>query len=166
MLYHYFGNKEELYEAVLKVNLEKVYSIENILSSPGSVINQVKSAIREYFYFLAENPNFVRLMEWEFLQGSRHLSRLFPQYNVYNLPAVERLLERGMREGLFRPDVDARHLVLSINAMCFLYFNRAGALNSVWEGDVLSPEMLEKRLQHILQVVFRAILRDPSRYNV
>lgn len=165
MLYHYFGNKEDLYTAVLKANLEKVYSIRDILSSPSNVVEQVKDAVRKYFYFLAQNPNFVRLMEWEFLQDSKHLKHLFPRYDIYNLPTIREILERGVKEGIFHSDVDGRQLVLSVNAMCFLYFNRVNALNSIWEGDMMSPEMLEKRLQHILQVLFRAILREPDNYK-
>lgn len=162
MLYHYYGNKEDLYLAVLKSNLKKIYSIQDVLSPPGDPVERVERAIREYFYFLAKNPNFVRLMEWEFLQGSSYISKLLPLYNLYSLPAIEKTLERGVREGIFRDDIDSRQLVLSVNAMCFFYFNRAKALSAVWEGDMLSPEMLEKRLGHILQVVFRAILRDPD----
>ncbi len=162
MLYHYFGSKEGLYEAVLRVNLEKVYSIEDKLSSLNSVMERITGAIRQYFYFLAENPNFVRIMEWEFLQGSEHLSKLFSRYDIYNLPEVAGVLKEGINEGIFHADIDSRHLMLSINAMCFMYFNRAGALGAVWEGDMLSPEMLEERLRHILQVVFRAILKEPG----
>jgi TetR/AcrR family transcriptional regulator len=166
MLYHYFGSKEGLYEAVLQANLEKIYSIENKLSGGENIVEQIRETIREYFYFLADNPNFVRLMGWEFLQDSKHISRLLGRYNIYSLPEVEDVLKKGINEGIFYPDTDSKHLVLSINAMCFLYFNRAGALNSVWERDVLAPEMLERRLQHILQVVFRAILKDPVYHGI
>lgn len=168
MLYHYFGQKEDLYTAVLKANLEKIYSIQdvfsqNVFSSPAGVIEQIKNAVRKYFYFLAANPNFVRLIEWEILQDSGHLKQLFPQYDVYNLPAIKDILEKGIKKGVFHADIDGRQLVLSVNAMCFLYFNRVKVLSSTWGEDMLSPPMLEKRLQHILQVLFRAILREGTK---
>lgn len=164
MLYHYFGNKEELYQAVLKSNIDKIIPIHNNLTPPGDIVKQIKNAIRNYFYFLAANPNFVRLMEWEALHGSKYMGKFIPFYNIYDLPGVRGFLEAGVQEGIIRPDIDSRQIILSINAMCFFYFTRVNALNPIWDGDMLAPEMLEKRLRHIQQVALRTLLIDPENH--
>lgn len=70
MLYHYFNSKEELYTYVLKVNFEKSLAAgKKAFREKGDLKHQVAAAIRNYFYFLAANPNYPRLMAWEALQG-------------------------------------------------------------------------------------------------
>ncbi|WP_066633553.1 TetR/AcrR family transcriptional regulator [Desulfolucanica intricata] len=165
MLYHYFGSKEKLYQAVLKKNFTKIYTTGMLAATQGGGPKQkAEQIIRRYFYFLADNPEFVRLMGWETMQDGKYARNLLPEYLRECWPELSSILETGVREGVFRQDIDIRQLLVSVNALCLFYFTRRGMLQFIWPEDMTSPAMLEQRLEHILELIFNGILRKPDRF--
>lgn len=159
MLYHYFGSKEGLYLAVLADCFDRIYRMSSEeLNKDGSVADRAQAAISRYFYFLAENPDFVRLVGWETLQGWRHAGRVLPALFAAGLEELECILNQGVQEGVFRPDIDIRRLLVSINGLCLAYFSRLDMLGLLWSQDPRSPEMLAAHLEHILALIWRGIL--------
>src|SRR5471032_2799170 len=63
MLYHYFGNKEKLFRAVLrqKIAERRVWGL-NLPSDPAE-------RLPFWFKTACADPDWVRLLEWEALQG-------------------------------------------------------------------------------------------------
>lgn len=160
MIYHYFQSKEELYIAVLRANFEKVLAISSRpFNGTGNLKEQAATAISNYFYFLAQNPHFARLMAWEALQGGVHARKVLPAIWGEGLERLKAILEQGMSQGVFRPDLDLRQLLTSINALCSYYFINKDILSTLWDIDPVQPDMLEKRLKHILDLVFNYVTR-------
>ncbi len=78
---YFFGSKEQLYRAVLERCLERVRAAvrsgrERALASrePPEVV--LAGAVGEYFDFIMANPDFVRLLEREALDGGKHIATL------------------------------------------------------------------------------------------
>jgi AcrR family transcriptional regulator len=158
MLYHYYGSKEDLYVEVLRYNYEKIYTLsKNAFVLADDPKENVTRAVRAYFYFLAKNEAFVRLTSWEALNGGRFAKKVIPQ--LFDLVELEfgDIINDGIKRNFIRPDMDIRQVILSIQALCLLYFNRREMVQSLWEEDLLSEEMLEVRLQHILALIFDGI---------
>src|SRR6202142_4140683 len=66
MLYHYFGNKEGLFKAVLrrKINERQAWA-ENLSGDPAE-------SLAFWFDAACNDTDWVRLFEWEALQGDAH----------------------------------------------------------------------------------------------
>ena len=159
MLYHYFGSKEKLYQAVLGENFAKIYSVGKLVASEGgNPKEQTEQIIKRYFYFMAENPEYVRLMGWEAMLDGKYARHLLPEYLGESWPALTEIIESGIRQGIFRPDIDIRQFLISVNSLCLFYFTRKGMLQFIWEEDMTSPAMLEQRLQHIIDFIFNGLL--------
>lgn len=158
MIYHYFGSKEELYTEVLRYNYSKIFTLSKKAFKLGDNPKEnVTRAVRAYFYFLAENDSFVRLTSWGALGGGRFSGNIIPQF--FDLVDLEfgDIIKDGIKRKFIRPNTDFRQVLLSVHALCLAYFNRREIMQPLWSEDLLSPEMLEKRLQHILDLIFEGI---------
>ncbi|MFZ5897886.1 MAG: TetR/AcrR family transcriptional regulator [Bacillota bacterium] len=161
MLYHYFGSKENLYAEVLRLSVKDAWErAETFLAAKSvDIVECATSAISAYFWYLVEHPEFIRLMEWESLQGGRHARRLFPDSFAPGMHQLEEALKDGVAAGVFRQDLDIRQLLISINGLCSAYLSRREILGFLWDEDMFSPQMLRKRLNHILELLFNGILQ-------
>ncbi|EGW41494.1 TetR/AcrR family transcriptional regulator [Desulfosporosinus sp. OT] len=159
MLYHYYGSKEDLYVEVLRYNYHKIYALgKNAFNLGYDPKENVTRAIRTYFYFLAENDSFVRLISWEALNRGRYAGKVIPQF--FDLVELEfgDIIKDGIKRKYIRPDMDFRQVILSVQALCLAYFNRREIVQPLWQEDLLSEKMLEARLQHILALIFNGIV--------
>lgn len=158
MLYVYFGNKEDLYLGVLKDQLDRVLQIaappEQRCQNPR---DEAERIIRRYFQFLIENPHFVRLVSWELLAGTRRSHRVLMERASQGLEALHQVLREGVTRGLFRPELDVRRLVLSVNAMCIGQLTHQPFAEALWDEDLSTPEAQETTLAHLLRLVFEGI---------
>lgn len=164
MIYHYFGSKEELYTEVLKVHFSRVYDLGGRVVDPGAgPLANLRNITREYFYFLANNQEFVRLISWENLYGSRHAARLLPGYLRNSLPGLREIYNAGVKSGVFRSGVDVDHLILSIHGLCLVYLTRQELLHVLRGEDMGTGDRLEEWLQHMLELVQRGVLEPHNR---
>ncbi|WP_027364919.1 TetR/AcrR family transcriptional regulator [Desulfotruncus alcoholivorax] len=158
MIYHYYQSKENLYTEVLKYNFGKIYALgEKVFDSAASPLDNLCIIIREYFYFLANNENFVRLLSWENLYGSKQAGRLLPGYLKNAMPGLRKIFKDGVSQGQIRPDVDVNQLIISIHGLCLVYLTRRELLYSLWREDMVSPVRLEERLKHIINLVLHGV---------
>ena len=158
MIYTYFGSKEDLYIEVLRRNYENIFnSCKKAFHLEDDPKVNIVRAIREYFYFLARNPLFVRLTSWEALNGGRSTGKVLPKFLDLIELEFDAILKDAINQKVIRPDVDIHQLVLSVQALCLTYFNRLEIIQPFWKKDMLSEEMLELRLNHILDLLFHGI---------
>ncbi|MDD3654212.1 MAG: TetR/AcrR family transcriptional regulator [Desulfotomaculaceae bacterium] len=154
MIYAYFGNKEELYAEVLRSNYNKIYALSTkAVDLKRTPKENVTRAVRAYFYFLAENEAFVRLSSWEALNGGRFSRKVLPSFVDLLVLAFDDIVKDGIQRKFIRPNIDIRQVLFSIQALCLTYFNRRELMQPLWQEDLLSGEMLEARLQHILDLI-------------
>jgi AcrR family transcriptional regulator len=107
MLYHYFGNKNDLFREILRRKLqERVAWAAAAPDAPGDTL-------AHWFALACEDVDWVRLIEWEALTVgdgpllSEEARRRAFQSGVNKLRAVQ-------RKGLLPRDLDPRHLLLSM----------------------------------------------------
>ena len=105
MLYHYFGNKEELFKRTLEDAYGAFRSAEAALKieqdDPVTALRRLMTFTWEYYL---ANPEFITLVNSENLHKARHI-RKSDMMDAMNRPFVARmqtLLERGVAEGVFR----------------------------------------------------------------
>lgn len=167
MLYHYFGSKEDLYVEVLRNNYDKIFTLSKKAFRLGDNPKEnVTRAIRAYFYFLAQNEEFVRLTSWEALSGGRFIGKVIPQF--FDLVELEfgGIIQHAIQWKFIPPDTDIRQVLLSVQALCLAYFNRRELVQPLWQEDMMSESMLEARLQHILSLIFDGIFSHEQKEEI
>lgn len=156
---YFFRSKAELYRAVLERSFGQVRNAvksgrERALKSgePPEVV--LAGAVGEYFDFISGHPHFVRLLEWEALQGVGQLGELAP-----HLGAIHEAVAAIADELGFGADDrgDAEQLVLSILALCWFPMIHARTLLPGMGGNPDDPAFVRQRRQHIIDLVLHGM---------
>lgn len=155
MIYHYYGSKEGLYQSVLEYNLKKIASLGSGDILTGNDLEKgVREIVSRYYWFLYENPRYVKIIAWEDVLASPYNKKTLKEILTPVFNQVFDFYTRGCKLGLFRKDIDILQLIFSVHAMCFITFAKQDILLGMQDGRSIT---LEKRLEHILDVVMSAL---------
>ena len=156
MLYHYFGNKEDLFLAVLERAYEKIRGQESALRLENlPPAEAMRRLVRFTFNYFVENQYFVALLNSENLHKARHIRRS-GRATAINSPVIgilEKLLKRGRRDGVFRGGVDPVQLYISIAGVAYFYISNIHTLSTIFARDLNAPAALAERERHITEVI-------------
>ena len=162
MLYYYFKSKQQLFEAVIEDNFEEFNSRAlALLASPGSARSVLLRYVDLHFDFISSRHRYARIHQQMMMTGGKAFERLVRKYFVPRNEALDRLLERGMAAGEFRP-MDRRHTAISIIALIVFYFSAAPVLNVLGQSDAYSPASLQERKDEVLNFIRHAVFRRPG----
>jgi AcrR family transcriptional regulator len=156
-LLHHFPSKEALYQDVLRTDLADWETlVSDAVADPVGGWSQVERVVRAAFTFFEEHPEFVRLIRREALDGGPMLSE---QLKVVLRPMFDRgvlFLQAQMDAGRLRR-YDARQLLLTGYGAALSYLSDAPLIESLVDGDPLSPAALRARREHVLDVLRNAL---------
>lgn len=156
MIYHYYGSKEDLFLAVLENSYAKIRQFETELNLENlSPSDAIKKLIKFTFNYFIENPEFIRLLNSENLFGAVHLKQSNKILDMHT-PLVSKLdsvLIEGGNSGVFRKDVTAVQLYISIAALGYFYLSNSSTLEAIFNKNLKSKKALKDRAQHIEDVV-------------
>jgi AcrR family transcriptional regulator len=125
MINYHFGGKRNLYLAIVSATFTEIVArVEALAESP----RPAPELLRDLVAVVGEtatrrSPHFCAMMLREVLSGGKHLERALAQ-PVRVLGAVQRIVERGVREGTLRP-VDPVLTHLSIVGSLVFFFATA-----------------------------------------
>lgn len=156
LLYHYFGNKEALFVAVLEATYEGIRGAEAALELEALPPREAMTRLVDFTWnYYLEHPEFIHLVNSENLHRAVHLSRSEHLSELHH-PLVERIreiLKRGVATGHFRRGVDPVQLYITIASLGYFYLSNAHTLGVVFERDLLSARARGGRRRHIQEVV-------------
>lgn len=169
MVYHYFGSKDKLFEAVLATVYQRVEETElRALEEGKSAKERLSRLIEGYFKFLAAQPEFTRLLLWENLEKGRHLTK--ENHSRSKNPFFEKFtatVEEGVEKGEFRSDLDVPHLLIQFIGLCFIYHSNRYSLSHCFGINLGKPEVRQAGLEQVLKLVFDGITKPkPKRSRV
>ncbi|HHV94882.1 MAG TPA: TetR/AcrR family transcriptional regulator [Clostridiaceae bacterium] len=157
MLYEYFGNKEDLYRAVLVEVYSRLSKEEmTLLSEDIDCIEAVKKIIKLYFDFLKSNPTYVNLILWENLNKGKYIEDIdFSNIKDPAFALFSEVINRGKKEGIFRKEVDNEQAILSLLTYSFSYFSNRYTLSKLLGKRIDTEESIKKRIETVTEMFLR-----------
>ncbi len=155
-LLHHFSNKDELYTEVFERLLAEWFvKIEVAVVGEADGWTQFERGLTAGFEFFAENPDIVRLVRREALDGGHFGVDLGATLRPMFLQAVG-FLENQMKQGVFRLH-DPEQMVISGLGAVLSYFSDLPFIEGLLGEDPLGADLLERRQDHIREF-FRVAL--------
>ncbi len=160
LIYHYFDNKERLYEAALRSIYSEIRKREVALHLDSLPPEQAIMRLTETtFDFFENNTAFLSIIRSENLLGGRFIAQI-PEIQQMSAPFLDNIsdvLKRGHAEGVFRAEIDALQLYVSIVALSAHHINASHTLSATFGLNVSGSDWRRDRRQHVLDMVNSAV---------
>jgi TetR/AcrR family transcriptional regulator len=160
LVYHYFGDKDALYLAVLEWVYEEIRAKERELNLDGLPPEQaIKKLIESSFDYLAAHPDFIVLLNDENRGGARHVrgSRKLEAMHSPLVSLVSAILSQGVKAGVFRKGINPVHLYISIAGLSYFYFSNTPTLSAIFGKDLSSQAAKLARRKHVVDLVMHSL---------
>ena len=160
MMYHYFGNKEELF----RITLEEAYgdfreTEAKLELEKDDPITALKRLVDFTWKYYLDNPEFITLVNSENLHKARHI-KASERMRDMSRPFVARmktLLDRGAAAGLFRKNLDPVQVNITIAAIGYYYLTNRYTGSIVFERDLMAAGALDTRLDFNVKTILRLV---------
>lgn len=159
MLYYYYGNKERLYQAVLERIYKEMIGEQRAFVTSDDPFEGMRQLVLHSWDHYESHPHLVRVIMNENLLRGKHIAQS-SEVEQTSFPLVETvtsLLEAGQARSLFRRDVTAQHVLLTIMSLGFFYLSNQHTC-STWMGyDLMKPARRRAWRDHICEVVLSSL---------
>ncbi|HYP69764.1 MAG TPA: TetR/AcrR family transcriptional regulator, partial [Variovorax sp.] len=160
MIYYYFGSKEGLFIAVIEGIYRRMDEAEAAIDLDETrPVEALTAIIRFVLGYYRRNPEFVTLLNTENLHKGKHIAKSLRarEYSSHAIEILQRVVESGVKQGLFRPNVAARDLYLLIAATGYFYTSNRYTLSAFMGEQLESPEAVAHWEQFVIETVLRTV---------
>ncbi|MCT8972933.1 TetR/AcrR family transcriptional regulator [Microbaculum marinisediminis] len=163
LLYHHFGNKDDLYRIALETVYSEIREKERALDLGNlTPVEAMRTLVGYSFDYLAEHPEFIKLVSDENAQGAPHAAQS-KELTEMHWPLVELLREtlvRGAKAGVFRDDMDPVNVYISIAGISYFYFSNNPTLSAIFGKTLNAPEAIALRRKHVIEFALAALRKN------
>ena len=158
MIYYYFGSKEGLYRAVLEHAYDHIRTIESDLDldslGPDAALRHL---VKVTFDYHNRHPEFVRLVMNENIHLGAHIADLpgIKERNRTVIATLRKLIDRGVKSGDFRADLDPIELHMTISALAFYNVSNRHTFSIIFGRDMTSPKAAASRRETVADIISR-----------
>jgi AcrR family transcriptional regulator len=160
MIYYYFESKEGLYRAVLEESYRRIRTIEATLDLEHKPpLEALAQHVRFTFDYQLANTDFIRLVMVENIHHGTHIAQLSStqQASMGAIDTLRSIVRRGIEEGVFRKDLNAIDLHMSISALCFFNVANRYTFSTIFKVDMASPAETAARRESVADMVLRFV---------
>jgi AcrR family transcriptional regulator len=162
MIYYYFTDKEGLYIATLEEAYRRIRRFEATLDLDRfEPEDALKTLVESTFDYQNANPDFVRLVMNENIHNAAYMARSheIQALNVTVVDTIRTICRRGEASGIFRSDLDAVELHMTISALCFFNVANRATFSTIFKRDLASPTAQAQRRAEVVETVLRYVRR-------
>jgi AcrR family transcriptional regulator len=162
MIYYYFGGKEGLYLAVLEEAYSSIRRTEATLDLERLPPEKALSTLVAFtFDYQNAHPEFVRLVMNENILDGVHMARskTIGRLNNVVIDVLHDLLARGRRVGVFRRDLEALEVHMTISALCVFNVANRATFSTIFKRDMASPKARAARRAQVVDIVLSYVKR-------
>ncbi len=160
MLYHYFGNKDDLYQQTLEDAYATFREAEAALHiEDDEPVRAIRRLVAFTWYYYLEHPEFLTLVNTENLHKAVYLkkSKRIDELSKTFIERMEGLLQRGAAAGVFRKGVDPIHILITVAAVGYHYLNNKHTGEIVYKRSMMTGAALKDRLAFNMDAVMRIV---------
>ena len=160
MIYHYYGDKEGLFVAVLEAAYDRARSAEQALDLEHmEPVAAMRRMVEFTFDSFIADRTFIQLLNNENLYKARHLKKSARVRQMHSplIGMIGGILSRGEKAGVFRGGVDPAQLWISIAALGYFYFSNIHTLSTIFGRDLEDEKALADRRRHIVELVLESL---------
>ena len=145
MLYHYIGDKEDLFRAILQRKLAE--RAEWLAKSPDNPVE----ALSYWFDLARQDTDWIRLLQWEALQtGNKKL--LDEEQRLANIEKGVANLRHSQVKGLLSRDLDPRQVLLTMVSLTTYPLAFPQVTKLITGLSVTDPEFRKRRAAFLQQL--------------
>ena len=139
MIYSYFGDKDALYAAALREAYVQIRAGESELQLGDlEPVEAVRTLVHFTFDHFREKPWFISMLNTENLLGGETVRSIADVGDIQSnmISELSRVLDHGVREGVFRTGVDPVELYITIASLCYFPISNRHTLRAVFKVPV------------------------------
>jgi TetR/AcrR family transcriptional regulator len=156
LIYHYFGSKDRLYLNALEAIYRQMRAEQDDLALQDlPPLEGMRLLVANTFDHFARAPALIRLMSIENIHFARHLKKSKSVKPLYAplLRTIRSLLAKGQADGVFRRNVDAVDLYISMSGLAYFYLSNRHSLAWIFDQPLDDPKRLQQRRAHVVDVI-------------
>jgi AcrR family transcriptional regulator len=142
MLYHYFGDKEELFKAVLRFKVCQRNKWADALSG------EPEETLPFWFEASCKDPDWVRLFEWEALQGNWQ-KVIDEEERIASVNRGLQRIQQRQERGLIAADLDPRHVMLTMRSLSMFPIAFPQLTRLITGKSVFDPKFQKERVEFL-----------------
>lgn len=147
MLYYYFGNKKDVYLAVIEQSYSDIRASEDQLNLDAlEPLQALHTLAQKSFDYHEHNQEFTRLVLQENFQGGEMLAQISTTESLRKaaFEPLERILQRGVAQGIFKANISAVDVHYLISALSSFRVDHAATWRSLLQVDLLGVSARER----------------------
>jgi AcrR family transcriptional regulator len=165
MVVYHFGNKEQLYIAVLEQVYQQIRQHEtglNLKAMPPE--EAIVRLVEESFDYHARHADFMRLVCTENLLRGRYIrqSSRIQALNRSALDVLDDILTRGQQAGLFHHDVNTIDVHRLISSICVHHVSNRYTFNALFSPDNSEADSIKRNRQLAVTATLRYLRRSDT----
>ncbi len=160
LIYYYFGSKEKLFVEVLEGAYRDIFEAGQNLpldeSNPEAALRQI---IQFPFRYYIAHPEVTTLLSTENLQAGKHISKssTADQYALPMITILQRVIDKGVKKGVFRKNVDCEQLYMAITSLGYFYISNRHTFSAFLNRDLMQPERIESWADYISELLLDSV---------
>lgn len=162
MIYYYFGSKDGLYLQVMEAAYEIIRRLEKDLDiadlTPVEALRRLAESTYEHH---TSHRDFVRLVAIENVHEAAHISesQIIHDLNSTAIETLERVLTRGISDGVFRSDIDALDVHMMISSYSVFHVANRYTFRTLFNRDLLDDSRHD-HYRHLAGDLIVAVMTD------
>jgi len=156
LIYRYFDNKQELYIRCLEhvyIEFRKRQDIGHV--DHKKPLDAIVALTSRTFDIFAEYPEILLMLSVENLSRGHFIKQSTIIPSLYNplKESLDRIINEGKKQKIFRDQIDLEDLYISISALCYFYFSNRSTLSVIFGEYYAKQDTLAKRKAHVVDMV-------------